>query len=135
MSVHCSLKVAVSIDISNQFAHHRAAVLALIVLHVLDNSLAVFIQTFDFQHQTILVVFYLDLGIDAQQHGADRSVFRGNLFGGLRTASSQQGQRQRGRGGQGEGLFPIHLLHSGFSNRNLLSAFICLMDIDYGAVF
>ena len=40
-----------------------------------------------------------------------------------------------GGGGQGEGLFPFHLLHSGFSNRHLLSAFVCLMDIDYAAAF
>ena len=118
VSVHCSLKVAVSIDISNQFAHHRAAVLALIVLHILDNGLPVLVQPFDLQHQTALVIFYLDLGVDAQQHGADGLAFRRRLFGGLCAAACQQGQRQCGGGSQGEGLFPIRLLHSGFSNRH-----------------
>ena len=135
VSVHRFLKIAVVIDLTDQLVHHRAAVLALIVLHILDNGLAVLVQPFDFQHQTALVIFYLDLGVDAQQHGADGLAFRRRLFGGLCAAACQQGQRQCGRGGQGEGLFPIHLLHSGFSNRHLLSAFVCLMDIDYAAAF
>ncbi len=75
MSVHRSLKVAVIVDISNQLAHYRAAVLALIVLHILDDSLAVFVQTFDLQYQTALVIFYLDLGVDAQQYSADGVAF------------------------------------------------------------